>query len=245
MVKALSYGRCGNALYQIACSIGYADKHGLDFTVHDTTTSEIWNPLYCQHLINPNWNPALPQIRLREGQHEFAELPFSEEWRHCNIIIDGYMQSNLYFNHCIDKVRDLMGFKWEHKPGIISLHVRRGDYLILRDKHPYVSKEWMEEAMRLFPGKQFKFFSDDISWCRQEFGNREDCLFSTNKNEVEDLEEMSSCESHICSSSTFSIWGYNLNRSKDKIAVFPKKWFNDGYGGLETKDIVPPECIKL
>lgn len=239
------YGRMGNAMYQIALSISYAMRHGLDFTVQSETTSPKWNPLYCQHLINPNWNPGLPQIIIKERQHEFIPLPFEEHWRNYNIILDGYWQSNLYFQEHMDKIIELMNFKWEHKPNLISVHVRRGDYLQLTDKHPYVSKEWMEEAMKLFPNKQFKFFSDDIQWCIDNFSNREDCSFSTNIDEVSDLEEMSGCESHICSSSTFSVWAYNLNRSKEKKAVFPQKWFSDGWGGLNTNDIVPPECIKL
>jgi hypothetical protein len=147
MVKSLTYGRLGNFLYQLATSIGYAEKHGLDFTVNNTTTSPKWNPLYCQHLINPNWNPALPVIHLKERQHEFVEIPFMEEWRQANIILDGYYQSNKYYNHCMDKVVELMNFKWEHKPNLVSVHVRRGDYIELSEKHPYVSKEWMEEAL--------------------------------------------------------------------------------------------------
>lgn len=239
------YGRCGNTLYQIALAISYAEKHGLDFTIPNTTTSEKWNPLYCQHLVNPSWEESKQRILINEKCHEYHELPFDESWRDKNIILNGYWQSNIYFDFCIDKIRDLMAFKWEHKPNLISVHVRRGDYLELTDKHPYVSKEWMEQAMTMFPGKTYKFFSDDIKWCIDNFSDRSDCLFSTNKSEVEDLEEMSSCEGHVCSSSTFSVWAYNLNRYVDKKAIFPKLWFVPGYCNLVTDDIVPKECIKL
>jgi hypothetical protein len=44
-----------------------------------------WNPIYCLHLVNPNYNPNLEKINLWEGKHSYEELPFNEEWRDKNI----------------------------------------------------------------------------------------------------------------------------------------------------------------
>ena len=99
--------------------------------------------------------------------------------------------------------------------------------------------------MTCFPGARFVFFSDDIDWCKQEFGQREDCSFSEGHDEVHDLVHMSCCEHHVCSASTFSWWGMWLNRNPEKRVIFPKNWFQPGYGKTDVKDIVPEWCEKL
>lgn len=245
MVKALNYGRCGNALYQNAVAMAYALEHGLDFTVPDQTTSEKWNPLYLQHLVNPNWNPILPSIVIKEKHHHFAPIPFQESWRDKNIILDGYWQSYKFINAYRQEILDLFGFKWKMKNGWVSVHIRRGDYLELREKHPDVPTEWVLKAMSLFPNHKFIFFSDDILYCMGTYGHLKNVDFSENNNEIDDLIDASCCEHNICSSSTFSVWIHWLNRNPNKQGIFPEKWFSDGWCGLDTSDIVEPHCMKL
>lgn len=245
MVRARFYGRCGNVLFQAATCIAYAMKHGLEFSVPSTTNSQYWNPLYLQHLVNKNWQEGREDVILNEQWHQHNELPFEESWRDKQIVLNGYFQTEKYFKDYRSEVLYLFDFPYEKKEGYVSCHVRRGDYLILKDKHPYYGKEWYEEAMKQFDGYKFKFFSDDIQWCRENFGGRSDCEFSTNSNEVDDLAEASCCEHQINSSSTFSWWIAWLNRNESKKIITPKEWFMPGFGGLNTDDIIPPEWIKL
>ena len=244
MVKPLTYGRMGNFLFQVACAIGYATKHGLDFTVPNETTSKVWNPLYLQHLVNPEWSDLYEQIRITESGHAYQELPFQEDWRNKNIILDGYWQSEKYFKEYRWQVLAFFGFPYERKPNTVSVHVRRGDYLELPEKHPPMTIEWIASAMMLFPGKKFLFHSDDLQWCRDNFSHINDCYFSEGTNEVEDLISMSCCVHNICSASTMSWWGMWLNRNQQKTVVFPKQWFVPGYCDLNTDDIIPEWCIK-
>jgi len=244
MVSFNNAGRFGNWFMECATAIAYALKHGLEFTVPDTTRDPKWNPIYCTHLVNNKWNPHLETIRLWENGHQWQELPFEESWREKNIIIEGYRQSEKYFKEYRGELLYLMDFPYNRKDGYVGVHVRRGDYLHLRNKHPEVTKEWYEEAMKIFPGYKFKFYSDDISWCVQEFGNRSDCEFASGTSEVEDISDGSSCEHQIISSSTFGWAMAWLNRSSDKKIIIPKLWFVEGYD-LCTTDIVPTEWIKL
>lgn len=245
MVKSLTYGRLGNFLFQVAASIAYAKRHGLDYTVNDQTHDSFWNPLYCQYLKNQNWNPSLPSIQIDQPHgSDFKEIEFKEEWRDKNIILNGYWQSLRYFEDHFDDVITAFNFPWEHKKSVVSVHIRRGDYLKYVDKHPPVPVEWYEKAMKEFPGKKFKFYSDDIKYCLDHFGDRDDCEFSFG-NEVDDLTDMSGCESHICSSSTYALWGYFLNKSENKKAIFPKLWFMPGWDQWVVDNILPPEIIKL
>lgn len=252
MVSFVGAGRMGNFLYECATALAYALKHDLDFTVPFNCTDQYWSPIYLKHLQNPLWNPNRETIHVWENGHQYQPLEFNEEWRGKNIMIEGYRQSYKYFDQYRKEILSLFEFPWEMKKGIVSIHVRRGDYIRLPEKHPPFSEEYMRCATSRFYIKgydHFKVFSDDIPWCREYFKDPHysgtTIEFSTNTNEVDDLIEASCCEHHICSSSTFSIWIHWLNRNPDKIAYFPQKWFTDGWMGMNTDDIVPPECIKI
>jgi hypothetical protein len=244
IVRARSYGRCGNALFQLGCAISYSIKHNLEFSVPTHSENPFWNPLYMGHLANKNWVEGREDIVIDENGHHYQELPFNESWRGLQIVLNGYFQSWAYIEPYREEILYLFGLPYNMKEKYISVHIRRGDYLELEMKHPKVTDEWYLEQMNKFNGYRFKFFSDDISYCRQKFGHREDCEFSTNNNELDDLIEAATCENNICSSSTFSFWISWLNRNPNKICIFPKLWFTEGWGGLETKDILHPNWIK-
>jgi len=248
MVKPKTYGRLGNFLFQVAAAAAYAWRHNLEFTVPDKTSDAKHNPIYLQHLVHPKWNPKLPQQIVEEKGFAWQEIPFREIWRDKNIILDGYWQSEKYFKHYRKRILDTFGFGYM-KLDCVSVHVRRGDYLTIKKgdmfKHPPVPKEWLEKAMRQFPQWKFYFFSDDIAWCKKEFGDRDNCSFSENKTEIQDLETMSWCSHHICSASTFSWWGAWLDQNPDKRVIMPNHWLTPGWGGLDTKDVVPEEWERL
>jgi len=249
MVIPFTYGRLGNFLFQAATAMSYAWEHGLEFTLPNTTLKPADNPIYLQHLVNPNYNPALAKVRVMERGHEFQQIPFTESWRIRNIMLDGYWQSEKYFKHVRERVLEQFGFPWKLTPGFVSVHVRRGDYLTIKRgsmfKHPPVSQEWYERAMKQFPGYRFKFFSDDLEWCRFTFGLRHDCSFSTNVGEVLDLVEGSWCEHHVCSASTFSWWQAWLNRNPGKRVVIPTHWLTPGWANLYMGDVVPEGWTRL
>lgn len=244
MVTFDNRGRCGNFLFEAAAAMAYAWKHGLEFTVPATTKDARWNPIFLPHLVNPDYDPSLPITTLREVAHTFQALPFKEEWRHRNIVLHGYWQTEKYFLEYRDRILETFGFPWEPWQGIVSVHVRRGDYLTLKEKHPEVTVDWYLEAMSKFEGFNFQFFSDDIPWCRSTFGHRNDVSFSTGTSEIEDLISGSCCEHHVCSASTFSWWQAWLGRNPNKRIVIPKNWFMPGRRE-DTRDIVPASWEKL
>ena len=249
MVKALNYGRLGNVFFQIACAIGYAEKNGLEFTVQNTTTSEFWNPIYLQHLINPRWNPALETIVVKEKHFHYEEIEFKKEWRDKNIILDGYWQSELYFNFCRNKILELFNIPYQLIPNICSIQCRFGDYLELRNKHILTSSDYLLRAMEIIKEKigitKFKVFSDDLNYFRNNFGHLYNFEYSTNNGILEDLTEISCCHSNINSSSTFAWWSSWLNRNEEKVIITPQQWFTPNWDGADTKDIVPSNWIKI
>lgn len=237
-VYAKQYGRLGNQLFQKAAAIGYAIKHGHDYITcpwHTNNTLRTGNPL-----------------TLKEGGHNFQELPYEHKWAQRAIVLDGYWQSARYFNHCREEVLNAFAFHWELKKGWCSIHIRRGDYLKYPDKHPVVTMDYLRAAMANmslhFGIDRFMVFSDDLIWCIEQFsGLPYEFLYSTDHTEVEDLELMSSCQHHIISNSTFSWWGAWLNQNPDKVVISPSKdnWFGPGNKHLDTSDLIPESWIQI
>lgn len=238
-VYARQYGRLGNNLFQKAAAIGYATRYGLDYDL----IGGIRNG-YAQHCYN-----------ITELGHHFNDLlpPASNDRR--SVMLNGYWQSEKYFAHCREEVLKAFGFNWMPVfPETCAIHVRRGDYLNYPDKHPVVTKSYIDMAttyIRRQTGvNHFLFFSDDIEWCKQyakEDRGVETFDFSESRTELEDLELMSSCQHQIISNSTFSWWAAWLNQNPDKVVISPSKdnWFGPGNAHLDTKDIIPDSWIQI
>lgn len=245
IVSFKNQGRLGNFLFEAAATLGYAWRNELDYTVPNTTKSPENNPIYLQHLVNPKFHETDAFTKITEKGHPYQKLPYSEEWRgKLNVVLEGYWQSEKYFSEYRTSLLRTFNFPWKPRPGFVSVHVRRGDYLRLTKKHPSVPVSWIMEAMIQFHGSQFVFFSDDIQWCKDVFGRRRDVTFSEGGNAVQDLVEGSWCEHHICSASTFSWWQAWLNQNLHKRVIIPKHWFVPGRPE-NTSDIVPLGWTRL
>lgn len=250
MVSFVNMGRAGNFFFEAATSLAYALKHGLDFTVPATTKNPKWDPIYFPHLINPNYNPRLQQVKIFEKGHQYQELPFEDSWRHKNIILQGYFQSETYFKEYREEVLKAFALPW-NPHNDVSIHVRRGDYLQYPDKHPIVPREYYVEALKIFSLLGYKdayVFSDDIPWCKAFFPTLNSgfrFIYSEGKNEMEDLIAMSNCSHFINSSSTYSWWGSWLCQNPNKRIITPKLWFVPNHNNLITDDIIPDTWIKI
>lgn len=238
-------GRLGNFFFEYAAAAAYAMRHGLEVSVPNSTNDNFWNPLYLQHLVHRGYNSMLPSVILKEPSFHYVPIGFDEIWRNHNIILDGYYQSWKYFDDFKEKILDSFGYTWVLEKDFVACHVRRGDYVELRHKHPDVTPQWYEYAMSHFPNKKFLFLSDDIGWCKANFGHRSDCFFSEGKGIEGDLVAGSCCESAIISSSSYGFWMAMLNRNPDKKVYLPKLWFTEGWDGANTNDICPPEWNKI
>ncbi len=116
---------------------------------------------------------------------------------------------------------------------LISIHVRRGDYLQLPHRHPFVGKTYLKRAIARFAEKsnvEFIVCSDDIVWCKKFFvENRFKGVkfhFSEGNSVLEDLFLMRMCKGgHICSNSTFSWWGAYCSATHQPLTIFPSMWY--------------------
>ena len=129
---------------------------------------------------------------------------------------------------------------------LVSLHVRRGDYLNLQlsDTHKNQSQKYYQDAMLKFEGYRPVVFSDDIEWCKEEMAwlknNHPDPVFMS-YDHFTDLCLMSLCNGHIIANSSFSWWGAWLGGGK---TVAPKEWFGPS-GPKNWKDVYCEDWITL
>ena len=115
----------------------------------------------------------------------------------------------------------------------VSVHVRRGD-LLKSDGRGYVlPKSYYQTAMDHICSKvewpKFYFFSDDIEWCKENFGHdMNDVTFVEGNDVSEDFELMKNCKHNILANSSLSWWVAYLNENYP-IVVCPS-YFNTHLG---------------
>ena len=117
----------------------------------------------------------------------------------------------------------------------VSLHVRRGDYLGLKNLHGICDLNYYQKAVnfieRHVENPFFFLFSDDPNWVKENLKlNHPYFIVDINKNEKSpwDMWLMSLCKHNIIANSSFSWWGAFLNQNEKNITIAPKVWFADG-----------------
>lgn len=133
----------------------------------------------------------------------------------------------------------------------VSLHIRRGDYLSnpkTKEVHGVCSLDYYYKGLSILQSKITEdftcfVFSDDISWCKDNFSPDCPVVFVDINRDYEELILMSYCKHFIIANSSFSWWGAWLNDNKNKIVVSPKNWFNTI--STDEYDIVPEDWIRI
>lgn len=128
---------------------------------------------------------------------------------------------------------------------LVSLHVRRGDYLKMRGGTNLLSPDYFAAAMARFEGCDFLVESDDLDWCRANIKG-DNILYSPFKTGLEALIAMTHCDSNITANSSLSWWGAWLNPRPDKTVVAPAAWANAWpHWPLRDRDIHAEGWIRL
>lgn len=150
-------------------------------------------------------------------------------------VLFGYFASPGYFEDAAEQLRaDLVADcsaevaseigRLRSGAPLVSVHVRRGDYVELSLDGALVSSRDIRAAMDRFPAAEFLVFSDDLDWCMRELGGPK-VRFSPFSDEVADLTAISLCDHHIIPVSTFGWWGAWLNPNPTKRVLYPSGWY--------------------
>lgn len=158
-----------------------------------------------------------------------------------NIAFSGYFQSQKHFLGYDEKIRSLflpddkdVAKIIEKYPGInkkdtISIHIRRGDYLGLKDILPSLSLDYFNYAISAIETYSHIYvFTNDVKWAKENLSYERMTIIDGNPDYF-DMWTMSLCNHNIISNSTFSWWGSFLNLHKDKQIYAPSKWFGPNW----------------
>ena len=165
-------------------------------------------------------------------------------------LYSGYYQSEKYFEKYSENIKSLFGPPLEFiqriqeeiriifQERVLAINVRRGDYLYYTNYHPTITVEYIDKAVELIPNiKHILIFSDDIIWCKTQFGQFDTITYIEGYPPQEQLWIMSLCSDFILSNSSFSWWGAYLSRSPNKTVIAPETWFGPEYEGGSWNDI--------
>jgi len=253
MVTFNNAGRCGNFMFEFSAAYSYSLEYGLDFTIpYFMDKNRQWNPLYFNWFANPAYNKNKKEIHLWENGHHYQPLPFDESYRDYNIIVEGYRQSEKYFQKHRKEIIEAFRLPYEKQSGKISFHNRLGDYKQWSDRHHILTQDYITNSFRYFYDRGYTnivVFSDGMEETKQYVNSDVYPLlnfeYSEGRTELEDIAYGASCEHNIIGASTFSWWQAWLNQNPEKIVISPVKWFEPKNSHLDSSDIVPESWIKM
>jgi hypothetical protein len=260
-------GRLGNQMFQMASTIGIGTKLGYQFRFPSESfngnadaSPDSYEGCKLMDCFEIGEDLLLPLDEIRRNvSYLYRESDFTYNQQTgslpdgCDLY--GYFQTEKYFSHCRDLILNQFKFRdqysdkassyveniRESKNGanVISLHVRRGDYVHYPQHHPTCGTEYYDKAVSEIKSHIdspiFLVFSDDKEWCKTVFFGDE-YIISELDNSYEEMCAMTLCDSHIIANSSFSWWGAWLNMKENKKVISPSNWFGPSIG-KDTSDI--------
>lgn len=233
-------GRLSNQLFQFASLIGLSEKYNQQLVMPEWRYARYFQGNY------PLMKPSTPfGSKLEEKNFHYNEYP---ELASGNHDLKGYYQSQKYWAHCEEKVKDALKWDSEFEKSIrekysnlfdkevIAIHIRRGDY-VGNSNYFQLPISYYLTALELIHGwkeRPILILSDDIEYCKIHFESFDNVVFA-NGNEIEDMCAGSLCNDFILSNSSYSWWLCYLARNCWAVPIRPDVHFDGNL--LKTCDI--------
>jgi hypothetical protein len=262
--SSLGYmGELGNQMFQVASVIGYSRKWGKD---------AIFPPWICKISGRDYRNIFKNSVDQTLTRELFSSIKFRFDYEGLtyqdlsntegNVDFRGYFQSEKYFDHCKDEIREIFQpnesiteyierkysdlFSEENKA---VLHVRTAkrnsnDY----DVHSSATYDFIETAQSYFGDELFVVFADNMEIAKTMLPKGKRYFFVENEENYVDMFLMTYFEKYIVSPSTFGWWGAWLSQNKDPKVTIMKDWFAIGKAKEylnKDNDQVPERWIKI
>lgn len=192
-----------------------------------------------------------------EGSFEYDAKVFEQP---SNTYYRGYWQSPKYWQEFWPILRKELTLKEPVRPEVeqiakrlvndpasVFIHVRRGDYTNVGTAafHGNLSMDYYEKAIayvrQRINNPRFYVFSDDPSWCMQNF--QFPVISTENFQQHEDLYLMSHAWHGIGANSTFSWFANWLGDYPNRVVVMPQRWFSNPE--INTNDLIPQRWARL
>lgn len=275
MVKTIVFnGGLGNQMFQFAFFLQLKRRHPLDIFLFDIEQSQKCHNgfeldrifhLDCKkkahnyRRLKRYWPCLIDNLHTIKQEHSLEYDKEILDLSHLLARYEGFWQSEKYFLPVEDIVRKSFSFNLDHLNNetqaisqeiagkeIVSVHIRRGDYLNSSD-FGVCSIDYYKCAMLFLTKKlnnpTYIFFSDDMNWVKENIHCTNAIYVSCNHgpDSWQDMYLMSKCNHNIIANSSFSWWGAWLNNNPNKIVVAPEQWFNFS----PNYDILPNGWVTL
>lgn len=215
-----SYGRFGNQLFQIASCMGMGNAFFPD-----------WN--YEKYFINTLPHGEMFKNIVKETNFNWYDWRLKKNE---NYDILGYLQSEQYFLHIKDKIKEQFTLKpeviqsakeklpaevWQKET--ILIQVRRTDYINCPHYYNCPITYYIQALIEHFPDWQnmnLVFISDDIDYCRVNF----ECCPNAYFADVIDIEQIAIaglCDHYIIANSSFGWWASWLGEKPHSKIIHP------------------------
>ena len=264
-------GRLGNQMFQYASMRGIASLKGFDWVVP---------PENYDHTANYALFETFKMTNVQEKNIGVVEGEILKETIHCydknlvdscsdNTNLDGFFQTEKYFEKISDEIRSDFTFKNEYlKPckefidsletTPIFLHIRRGDAIGKEHYHPVAPMSYYVEALKRFDEDTPCFvFSDDLDWCKSQDLFKSDKFLFNDNIERYDYQSMDGsgsmqytllphvdlCLMSLCSGAIIVnssfSWWGAWLQNNRGKVIASKPWFGPSASHLDTSDVVP------
>lgn len=186
-----------------------------------------------------------------------------------SIVTNGYKYVSAYFQTYRYSLEILSSLKFEYrlkfestwliekraiarKTAVLAIHIRRGDYVSLRESFGLLSAEYYRNAIEALRNRGFHWdevwiFSDDIEGARDLIStvvSHENVSYiepPEGTNPIESLMLFSESSVAIIANSTFSWWASFLSTST-KAVVAPSSWFRSSPG---PQELIPESWLLI
>ena len=247
-------GRTGNLMFQIAHGYSKSIEYNRQYVapLKESDVGHLRNGLFRKI----DFIEDIPSTSISE--HIMSPFHYSESKPSYTspTVFFGYYQSEKYFDKHTEIIKSLFSptdefyskvykdFPFLIDNVVAVINVRRGDYLSQPRRHPVISIEYINEAIKLLPHHdKLLVISDDIEWCKMNI-KYENAIFNEKYWNQDVLWLMSLCDHFIISNSSFSWWGAYLSKNEKKTVIAPDTWVGPDIID-DMSDVIPKNWIKL
>ena len=240
--------RLGNVMFSIAAVYAHALRHSLQIKIPWEENNDC---ILLREFINGE--AGIPPTQGAVNEHpSFAE---NVEKRCIPSTVTtgslaGYFQDYRYFEEYRDEITSLYSsFISAKEPNTIGIHVRMGDYMVLRGKYWVTNRRYLRGVSRLISANVSKLviFSDDPERALKLV--KSVSRFAAMEIEVDNstnpcmaIKRMTAMQELVLSSSSFSWWGAYLG-TPNKVFC-PRNWYIH-FKDNQQSNLQHPDWIKV
>lgn len=235
----VNMGNLGNQILQYMTLIGFSKKYDCDFVLPPWKYSQYFK------IPAPEGSVGTIDIDLQEPQFHYTPEWWEvhrEDFKTKNVNITGWLQSEMYWEHCRGEVLKRFEFKDEFRESVINkmpsntfskstiaISIRRGDYVGNSNYELLPIKFYLLALIEHFPDFRENYniviFTDDFAYAKIHFQCLPNVFYADMLNDIEQLCLGVNCDNFIIANSTFSWVMANLGEKPNSKVIRPNFLF--------------------